>query len=146
MAKRYADHRGQKHEIHIFDTKPRLDRLADAERDPNEHQGDDVAAQIEGFGALGGAQGFLWDWLAGNRIAGDHMDADITGPAHEIVHHRAVQNLKPSRTARFPDNDVGDVMGLCVANHIVRDSPICARDRYSFSSKRFSETKRIGYA
>ena len=74
------------------------------------------------------------------------MNADIAGPAHKIVHDRAVQNLKPARAGRFSDDDLGDVVGVRVANHVVGNAPIAARDRDRFAAERFRQTQRVGNA
>ena len=83
---------------------------ADAKGNGDRDKRDQIGARIERLGAFGGAHRLLWDRLAGDGIAGNDVDADIAGPAHEIVHDRAVQHFEPSRTCRFPDDDLRDVV------------------------------------
>ena len=47
-----------------------------------------------------GSHRLLWEfWLTGDGIARDDVDADIAGPAHELVHDRAVQTSQTIATA-----------------------------------------------
>ncbi len=105
-----------------------------------------VGPQIEYFVVLGGANRFLRDRLAADGIAGNDVNADIAGTAHHIVHHRAVQNLEPARACRFADHDLRDVVGLRIADHVVGDVAIAARQRDRFAAERFDEAERVGDA
>ena len=71
---------------------------ADAERDSDRQQGNDVGQRIEAI-AASAADAALTVARARRRfLAGDHMDADVAGPPHQIVHHRPMQDLEPART------------------------------------------------
>jgi hypothetical protein len=61
-------------------------------------------SQIETFGVVGRPHRLFRDRFTANRIAGDHMHADVAGSAHQFVHDTTVHNLKPSRAARFADD------------------------------------------
>ena len=50
------------------------------------------------------------DRLERDFLARDDMDADIAGPAHQIVHDRAVKHFEPARTRRLADDDLRHVV------------------------------------
>ena len=79
-------------------------------------------------------------------LARDDVDADIAGPAHQVVHDRAVQDLEPARSRRFADDDLGDVVGVREADHVVGDAPVAARDGDRLAAERFGEPQRVGDA
>ena len=119
---------------------------ADAQRHGDRNKRNQIRTRIERLVPSAGAHRLLWNWLAGNRVAGDDVDADIAGAAHEIVHDRAVQDLEPARPRRFADDDLGDVIGVRIADHVVGDAPIAARDGDCFAAQRLRQPQRIGDA
>ena len=72
------------------------------------------------------------------------MDGDIAGPPHQIVHHRAAQDLEPARARRFADDDLGDVVGVGEAEQIVGDAALDAGNRQRLAAERFREPHRVG--
>ena len=82
----------------------------------------------------------------GNVVAGDDVNADVAGAAHEVVHDRTVQDLEPARARRFADDDLGDVVRLRVGDDVVGDAPVARRERDRFAAERFGEPQRIGDA
>ena len=74
------------------------------------------------------------------------MDADIAGPAHQLVHDRTVQDFKPARTRGFADNDLCDVVGVSIGHHVIGNGPFCARNGYGFPAERLCQTQGIGDA
>ena len=67
-------------------------------------------------------------------------------PSDEIVHHRAVEDLEEARTRRFPQDDLGDVVGLGIADDVVGDAPVAAGDGGGFGAERLRQAQRIGDA
>ena len=67
--------------------------IADAERGSDGDDRHRIRRQIE-MPRLPRAHRFLW---MGSQpfLAGDDMDADVAGPTHQIVHHRAVEHFEP---------------------------------------------------
>src|SRR6267142_1743871 len=72
------------------------------------------------------------------------MDADIARSAQKVVHDRAVQDLKPSRPCGLPNNDLGDVVCLRVADHVVSNAPSRSRDRDRLAAERLCQAQGIG--
>ena len=83
----YADHRGQKHEIDIFDSEQGLNELADAEGGGNRRERDRIGPQIKRCRAFRRAHRFLRDGIARKLIPRDDVDADIAGPPDQLMHH-----------------------------------------------------------
>ena len=54
-------------------------------------------------------------------LPGHDQNADVSGATDQVMHHRPVQHLEPARTARLADDDVSDVVGLCVSDDVVHD-------------------------
>ena len=57
--------------------------------------------------------------------------------------YRAVQDLEPSRSRRFPDDDLGDVVRLGEADDLVRDAAVAARNGDPFSAERLGQPQRV---
>jgi hypothetical protein len=73
------------------------------------------------------------------------MHADIAGPA-EVMNDRTVQNLEPARPRRLADDNLGDVMRMCVVDHVVGNASVAGRQRNRFAAERLGEPQRIGDA
>ena len=119
---------GQEHQVDVLDADPGLDQfgrsrapIADGEQ-RRSHRGADRTARV----ARAARTVFFGIGSPAMLLAGDDMDADIAGAAHQIVHHRAVQDLEPARARRFADDDLGDVVGLRVADDVVGDAAVAA--------------------
>jgi hypothetical protein len=53
-------------------------------------------------------------------------DADIAGPADQIVHDRTVNDLEPACARRFADHDLRHVVGLRIGDDVFGDAAIAA--------------------
>jgi len=84
--------------------------------------------------------------LDGQLIAGDDIDADIAGAPDQVMHHRAMQDLEPARARRFADDDLRDVLGMRVSDHVVGDVALAGRNGDGLAAKRLGEAQRIGDA
>jgi hypothetical protein len=87
-----------------------------------------------------------WNGAVGKLVAGDDMNADIPRAAHQIVHHRPMQDFEPARARRFSDDYLRYVMSLGVADHVVCDAAITAGDRNGFAAQCLGKPQRVGYA
>ena len=141
-----ADDGGEEDQIDVLDADPSVDQFAAAERDRHRHQRQHIGARVERLGSLRGVDGLFRQRAAGKLIAGDDMDADIAGAAHQIVHHRAVQDLEPARARRFADDDLGDVVGVRIADHVVGDVAVAGRQGDGFAAQRLGKPQRVGDA
>ena len=74
------------------------------------------------------------------------MHADIAGPANEIVYNGAVQHLKPPRPRRLANDNLGDVMRVCIVDHVVGNASVTGRQCDGFAAKRLGEPQHIGDA
>ena len=137
---------GQENEIDIADADPPFDQFAETECEGYRDQCRYIGPRIDRIVALGGAHRFLRNRRAGHGVAGDDVNADIAGAANQIVDHRAVQNLEPAGARRFADDDLGDVVGLRVADHVVGNVPVAGRQRDGLAAKRLGEAQRVGDA
>ena len=63
-----------------------------------------------------------------------------------MAYHGTVQDLEPARACRLADHDLGDVVLLGVADHVVGDVPVARRERDGFAAERFGEPQRVGNA
>ena len=79
---RNADNRGQEYEVDVFDSKPRLDRLANPKTYGDRNERDGIRTWIKWHGVFDRTHSLLRDWFASNVIACDDMDADIAGPPY----------------------------------------------------------------
>ncbi len=70
------------------------------------------------------------------------MNADRTGFAHQLVHHRAVQDLEPARPVAFADDDLGDVVRLGIGDDFLGD--VAAGDRDRRSAEPLGEPQVLG--
>ena len=62
------------------------------------------------------------------------------------MHDRAVQDLEPARARRFSDDDLGDVVGVGKADHVVGDMPAGRGNRDRFAAEALGEPQRVGDA
>ena len=74
----------------------------------------------------------------------DHMNADRAAPPQQIVHHRTVQYLEPSRSVRIADDDLGNVVRFGIGHDLFRDP--AARYRDGRSPEPFREPQMLGDA
>ena len=124
-----ADNCRQEHEIDVLDAERGLHEHADAERDRDGQQGDDVGQRIEGSSTVRRPASFAAARLLGDLLAGDDVDADVAGPPHEVVHDRPVQDLEPARARGLADDDLRDVVLVREADHVVGDAARAGRER-----------------
>ena len=75
-------------------------------------------------------------------LPGHDQNADVSGATDQVVHHRPVQHLEPARTARLADDDVRDVVALCVSDDVVHD--VRARYRECHPAQLVSEPQAGG--
>ena len=101
---------------------------------------------LERLAPLRGLHRLLRNGIAGQLLAGDDVDADVAGAAHEVVDHRPVQDLEPARPRRLAEDDLGDVVRLGVADDVVGDAPVAAGDGGGLAAERLGEAQRIGDA
>ena len=59
------------------------------------------------------------------------------------MHHRAVQDFEPSRSRRLADDDLGDVVGLREADHVVGDAAAAAGNGDRLAAQRLRQPQRI---
>ena len=78
-------------------------------------------------------------------VARDHVDADVAGAAHQLVHDGTVQDLEPARARGLADDDLGDVVGLREGDHVIGDAPP-AWDRHGLGAEPLAEPERVGDA
>ena len=104
----------------------------------------EIAGDI-GLGLGAGSHGLAGNGLLFQRVAGDHMHADIARAADEFVNNRAVQELEPACAADFPDHDLGDVVRSRKIQDIVGDAP-AAWKRRRHAAEPLGEAQRIGDA
>src|SRR5262249_48191312 len=83
--------------------------------------------------------GLLRDLLT---LAGDDLDADGAGLAHELGGDRAVEELLPARPVRTPQDDLGHVVRLREGDHVVGNAAARYRDRLAAQPLR--QPERIG--
>ncbi len=143
---RDADDGGEQHQIDVLDAEQRLDQHADAERHGDRQKRGHIGTHVERLGFLGHANGLLRNRLALDLVARDDVHADIAGPSHQIVHDRAVQDLEPARARRLADDDLGDIVLVREADHVVGDLPQSARNRDRLAAQAFGEPQRVGDA
>ena len=90
-----------------------------------------------------GSDGFSRNGLLFQCVTGDHVHADIAGAPDEFVNHRPVEKLEPARAAGFSDHDLGDIVGACKVDHVIRDVPARRKGR-RHAAKPLGEAQRIG--
>ena len=139
-----ADHRGEKHQVDVFDPEYRLDQFGSAERDRDDRQRHQIGARIERLGPDRRLHGLFRNRLGGKLVAGDHMHADIAGPAHQIVHHRAAHDFEPARPRRFSDHDLGDVVGMRKGDHVVGDAASGGGNGQRLAAQRLGQPQGVG--
>ena len=124
-----------------------VDQFAAAERNRDRHQRQQDRADGSNASApLRGATVFFGIGSPAKLIAGDDVDADIAGAAHQVVHDRAMQDLEPARARRFADDDLCDVVGVRVADHVVGDAAVAGRQGHGFAAERLGKPQRVGDA
>ncbi len=141
-----ADDGGEEDQIDVLDADPNVDQFAAAERDRHRHQRQHIGARVVRFDPLRSVDGLFRQRAAGKLVAGDDMDADIAGTAHQVVHHRAMQDFEPARPRRFADDDLRDVMGVRIADHVVGDVAVAGRQGHGFAAQRLGKPQRVGDA
>ena len=57
-----------------------------------------------------------------------------------------MQKLEPGRPHRFADDDLGDVVGLREADHVVGDAAVAAGNGDRLSAQGLRQAKRVGDA
>ena len=137
----------EKQQVDGLDTQPRADQEADAESDCDSNE---RAQQGRGDRAVAAssrsAPSFLELAPLASSFAGDDVDADVAAAAHQLMHDRAVQDLEPARAARLADDDVGDVVGLRIGDHIVGDATPASRYGDGLALEALRQAQRIGHA
>ena len=73
------------------------------------------------------------------------MHADIARAPDEVVNHRPMQKLEPSRAARFSDHDLGDVVRARKVDDVVRNAPPAGKGRCN-AAETLGKAQRIGNA
>ncbi len=141
VARRGADHGGQEDEVDILDAEERLDQLGRAEPERRQQQRHQIGPRIERLLPLRGLHRRLADR---QLVAGDHVDADIAGAPHQIVHHGSMRQLEPARARRLADDDLGDVVGLGEIDDVVGDAAADAGKRQRLAAERFREPHGVG--
>ena len=89
----------------------------------DEQQRDPIMFRIERLLPFAASAPLLWNSLRRERLAGHHIDADLTGIAHEIMRDRAVPEFEPPATRRLPDDHLVDVVGLGEGDDFARYAP-----------------------
>ena len=145
-ANRHRHNRRQENQIDVADADPASDQFAETGRESHRYQRRYVGSWVERVVAFGRTHRLFRNGLAGNRIAGDDMHADVAGTADEIVHHRAVHHLEPARACRLADHDLRYVIGLRITDHVFRDASVAGRQRHGLAAERLGEPKRVGDA
>ena len=121
-----------------------LQCLADAQRRRHGQEREAIGAGLEGLRLGLRPNGFRGDRLA-VVVARDDVDADVPGPAHQLVNHGTVHDLKPARARGLADDDLSDVVGLGEGDHVIGDaSPTW--DRHRLGPEPLPETKCVGDA
>ena len=143
-ANRHAHHRREEHQIDVLDAEPWLDQFGGAEADGHDHQRHQIGPRIERLRSFSRAHGLLWNRLRREFLAGDHIDADIAGAPHQIVHHRAAHDFEPPRARRLADDDLGHVIGVREADHVVGDAASDAGNGERLAAQRLRQPQRVG--
>ena len=134
----------EEHEVGVLNADPRPEQLAHADSGADRQQRENVRLGVEGLAPFGGANGLFRERFAGDLLAGDDMQADIAARAREIAHHRAVEQLEPSRARGFSDDHLRDVVRLRKGDHVVGDPAIAAWNRDWLAAERLGEPQGIG--
>ena len=130
----------EKNQIDILDAEQWLHTFCDPERDSDAEQRQRKCFDIERRRRIRRPRCLHGRRIGDQRIAGDHLHADIARVAHQIKHDRATQQLEPARPRRFADDDLRDVIAMREGQHIVGNTTARRRDRQHFAAKRFSQT------
>ena len=141
-----ADDGGQEHEVERLDADQRLDQLDEREGDGDREERDGVGARVEAAGGRAGPDGLRRDRVGRGLVAGDDVDADAAGEAHEVVDDRAVQELEPARAGGLADDDLGDVLGAGVGEHVLGDGVAAAGQRQGLAAEALGEAEGVGDA
>ena len=72
------------------------------------------------------------------------MHADIAGPAHQVVHHRAAHDFEPARPRRFSDHDLRDVVGMRKGDHVLGDAAPGGGNGQRLAAQRLGQPQGIG--
>jgi hypothetical protein len=144
-AHRDANHGGQKDQVDVLNTDPAIDQFTATERDGDPKQSPHIGTWLK-MSNFSGFCALSWNGTVGKLVPGDDMDADIPRAAHQIVHHRPMQDFEPARTRRFSDDYLRHVMSVGVADHVVCDAAITAGDRDGFAAQCLGKPQRVGYA
>ena len=72
------------------------------------------------------------------------MNADIAARPQQIAHHRAIEQLEPSRARGFSDDHLRDVVRLRKGDYVVGDPAIAAWNRDLLAAERLSEPQGVG--
>ena len=143
-----GDHGGEEHEVERLDADERLDRAwrrAKRGEDGEERHGIGQRGRVRRRRGPG-AHGLLRHRLGRDLVAGDDVDADAAGAAHEVVDHRAVQHLEPARAGGLADDDLGDVVRPGVGEHVVGDRASAARQGQRLAAEALGEAQGVGDA
>src|ERR1019366_4884465 len=134
----------QKYQVDVLDAEPWMDQLTNAKTGSDEQQCYPVRKRIERLRSFSRAHSLPWNGLRREFLAGDDIDADIAGAPYQVLHHRASPELKPPGTRRLPDDDLGHVIGVREAYHVVRNTASDAGNGERLASQRFCQTQRVG--
>ena len=74
------------------------------------------------------------------------MDADIAAAAQQIADDRAMQKLEPARPRGLADDDLGDVVGMREADHVVGDAAVAAGNGDRLPAQGLRQPQRVGDA
>ena len=108
---------------------------------------DRVGAEVDCGAARPGARRVLRGTGSGrDLVAGDDVDADAAGAAHEIVDNRAVQHLEPARARGLADDDLGDVVRLGVGERVLGDGAPPPGSGHGLAAEAFGKPQGIGDA
>jgi len=72
------------------------------------------------------------------------VDGDIAGAAHQVMDHRAVEDLEPSRALGLADDDMRGVVALCKGDDVVGEPPCLGRQLDRFALEALGEAQRVG--
>jgi hypothetical protein len=120
--------------------------LIEAERDRDRDRRREVRNYIKRLPIISGSDRLFRNWLSAGMLASNDVYADVAGAAHQLMHHRAVQDFKPARPGRFADDNLRDVVGMREVDHVVGNATPGGRDGDRLGSKRFGKPQRIGDA
>ena len=130
----------QKYQRDALNIDELLQEQADTEGGGDQCRAAEVGLDAKWFDTGMGLNRFWWHGFA--VVGRDHVNADLAGFAHELVHDRAMHHLKPPRPTRFADDDLGDVVSGRVGNDLFGD--VAARDRDRRRTEPLGEPQKVG--